>query len=73
VSYQRNLLLARIATNRGTPQQLSTATDYLTTALALNPGSIEARQLLMHVYEVRKLPAEAATQAALIHRLQPAN
>jgi len=69
-SFERNFLLAQIFYSRHTEGDLASATDYLQTAVALNPGDIPAHQLLANLYSDRKLTAESAAQTALAARLQ---
>lgn len=69
-SFERNLLLAHIAYDRHTPDDLSSATDYLNEALALNPSGLEARKLLVAVYTDRGLPTDATNQSVLIQKLE---
>jgi thioredoxin-like negative regulator of GroEL len=69
-SYERNLLLARILYARHTRPSLTTASDYLASATSLNPGGLEARQLLARVYrDLGNIP-DATTQEALAAKLQ---
>ncbi len=68
-SFTRNLLLGRLYYNRHTPSDLASATDFLTTAVALNPANLEAHQLLAAVYADRDLPVDSATQTALAQKL----
>ncbi|HEX3082486.1 MAG TPA: hypothetical protein VHQ86_04475 [Candidatus Saccharimonadia bacterium] len=68
-SFERNLLLGHIYFDRGTPADLSTATDYLTNAAALNPSNLEVHQLLATVYTDRGLIAESSAQALLAQKL----
>jgi cytochrome c-type biogenesis protein CcmH/NrfG len=69
MSFERNLLLARLHYDQHTPESLVTATDLLKLAVALNPGNAEAHKFLAAVYTERKLPAEAATQSELAQKL----
>ena len=69
-SFERNFLLAQIFYSRHTEGDLASATDYLQTAVALNPGDIPAHQLLANLYSDRQLTAESAAQTALAARLQ---
>ncbi|HVQ43440.1 MAG TPA: hypothetical protein VMT30_00515 [Candidatus Saccharimonadia bacterium] len=69
-SFERNLLLARILYNRHAPADLTTATDFLVEAIALNPSDLAAHQLLRSVYiDQNQIPA-AESQQILIDRLQ---
>jgi hypothetical protein len=69
-SYERNLLLGRIRYTRHTATDLVQATDYLTTATALNPSGLEARALLAKVYRDQNQLPDAIRQEALIAKLQ---
>jgi hypothetical protein len=69
VSYERNLLLARIRYARQTDADLAQAADLLTTATALNPAGLEAHSLLSKVYRQQNHEAAASTQDALFDKL----
>ncbi|HUD11951.1 MAG TPA: hypothetical protein VMS08_06075 [Candidatus Saccharimonadia bacterium] len=70
VTYERNLLLSRIYFSQPNQSNLLRAEALLTTAISLQPASINARQLLTVVYrDENKLP-QASWQAALVSKLQ---
>ena len=69
-SFERNFLLAQIFYSHHTEGDLASATDYLQTAVALNPSYIPAHQLLANLYADRKFTVESATQTALVAKLQ---
>jgi Flp pilus assembly protein TadD len=69
-SYERDLLLGRVRYARHGPGDLAQAESYLTVAVALNPASIEARQLLAAVYRDDNRPADAGRQTAAVAKLQ---
>jgi thioredoxin-like negative regulator of GroEL len=69
-SYERNLLLARINYDRHTKTDLAAAGNLLTGAIALNPASIEARQLLANVYRDQNRLTDAQKQDAFIAKLR---
>lgn len=69
-SFARNVLLARIHHERHTAANLETATNYLTTAITLNPAEPEARQLLAAVYAERGLTAESEAQTTQAKKLR---
>ena len=69
-SYERNLMLARIYYTHHTDSQLSQAVSLLNAALTANPSGLAARRLLASVYADQGNAAAAATQNALIAKLQ---
>ena len=68
-SFERNLLLARIYYSGHTQSDLATATDYLTSAISLNPQDIDAHQLLANVYSDSGRIADGAVQKALAQNI----
>lgn len=68
-SFERNLLLGRIRYAQHTAAALAEASDFLTSALALNPSSLEARRLLGTVYRDQRNVTAAQHQASLIAKL----
>jgi hypothetical protein len=70
VSFERNLLLARILYARHTAPELNQAASLLTAAVSINPTNLDARQLLRSVYTDQGNPAAAQQQTDLIAKLQ---
>lgn len=68
--YERNLLLARIDYTFHDRSNLLAATHLLTSAITINPASLEARQLLIQVDQARGDTAAASQQASLLAKLQ---
>jgi len=69
-SFERNFLLGQILYAPHTGADLSTATDYLESAVALNPSDIPARRLLAKVYTDRGLNSQSSAQTGLVNKLQ---
>lgn len=69
-SYERNLLLAHIRYTQHTRPALTEATDYLTSANALNPANTEARNLLAKVYRELGNLHDAQVQTSLVAKIQ---
>ncbi len=67
--YERNLLLARICYERHTPASLASAADLLTAANTLNPANLDARRLLVQIYQAQKNSSAADQQNILIAKL----
>ena len=69
-SFERNFLLGQILYARHMPDDLKTATDYLESAVTLNPSDVPARRLLASVYSDRGLTAQSTAQTSLANKLE---
>jgi thioredoxin-like negative regulator of GroEL len=64
-SFERNLLLARINYTQHSSTELSSAADYLVSAIAINPQSADAHLLLADVYADTGHAQESSVQKVL--------
>ena len=69
-TFERDLLLGRIAYAQNTNNSLIAATDYLRAAALINPSNQSTRELLAKIYTARGLFAEGSTQESLAQKIR---
>lgn len=69
VSFERNMLLARLAYDRHTAADLDAAAGYLKVAVIINPADAAAHQFLATIYTEQNLPIESQKQTDLATKI----